>query len=1288
MEGEIRERFVNFLKCFQDSQGRFKYRDALAQMASLGKTSLIIDFEDLMVFDSDLAKELKENPLKTLHYANLAIVDVLRIDNMEYLAKVKEFKARFRKLDEITPLRALKSSLIGSLIMIEGIITRTSAVKQLLEVAVFQCLGCEKEISIEQSSATIITPSQCDECGRKGRFKLLHEKSKFIDWQRIRVQERPEELPPGQLPRSIDCVLRGDLVDTIRPGDRVYVVGILRPKQDSSKTATFSIEIDVNNIEISEKGIEDIKITPEDEKAIIELSKDPLVYQKIFSSIAPSIYGYEEIKEAIAYQLAGGVPKIMPDGIKIRGDINILLVGDPGTGKSQLLQYVAKIAPRGIYTSGKGATAAGLTATVVRDKETNEFFLEAGALVLADNGIACLHPNTRIMVNNEYVRIEDLFNEKEAILASSKGEKIELNYSLNEVLSIDTLNLKTKRAISTIISRKFWNGKLIKLAFESGHEIILTEDHLLLDGSTLEWKHAKEFKPGDIIVSLRRLPDHNDDVYIIDILPEDYTVIINGKDRDELLDDISRLYEDLKILLNKICINHKELHLKAGFLRQLLKLVNKYDKWKEKTTIKCSHEEISVAKITPELGYLIGFILGNYNNLSNEKEIVSIKDFNGIIDRTLMKIENKNSKITISSSLLRHIVNYFLEDELRRVFRLSNNVLKAFLAGLIDSSGQINTNIEIMLSDFEKAKTISLVLRRFNILSKIICKGNLIKLRIIDKDKLIETIKAYSSSIILNEGIIKKETSAITCRGASIEHSTLNNEIHNNRKDLSNNLMLDYYMDRIIKVEYIDYKGFVYDLYVPGVHNFLAEGIIVHNCIDEIDKMRAEDRVAIHEAMEQQSYHPSFEIILANNTKYKIGTLVDSLFEKYPKRIMNGINCQILPIEDLGLEILTTDFSKIYKTKVNRVSRHKAPDYFIRICYSNDVDIIVTPEHPIFVFQNDKITTIEASKVRKGAIVPTINALKSNYSKTYIKDIEMVLNEGRYKTDYVYDVTVEPTHNFISHELLLHNTISIAKAGIVVQLNARTSILAAANPTFGRYVPQRSIAENLSELPVTILSRFDLIFPLMDRPQEAKDRAMTEHILALHQGTAIGRMPLISPEFLKKYFYYIRKNAKPRLSEKAAKKIEEFFLEMRGKSEGADSPVPITMRQLEALIRLSEARAKLALKEEVTDEDVEAAIKLMKSFLLQVGMDRTTGKLDIDTIMVGRPKSISDKLAALFDLLITMEKENGMNPVKRDAFIARAESEGFSRSFIENALIKWTNEGIIYEAKPGYIKKA
>src|SRR4030042_4320250 len=186
----------------------------------------------------------------------------------------------------------------------------------------------------------------------------------------MRLQERPEDLPPGQLPRSMDARVLEDLSDTARPGDRITVTGIVRAEQEfvgrRGKLRTFNLYMDANHLQISGKEVHVLEISPEEEEKILELSKDPWIHRKLIMSIAPSIYGYDDMKEAILYLLFGGMPKRLPDGITIRGDINILLVGDPGTAKSQLLQYVSRVAPRGLYTSGRGSTAAGLTAAVVR----------------------------------------------------------------------------------------------------------------------------------------------------------------------------------------------------------------------------------------------------------------------------------------------------------------------------------------------------------------------------------------------------------------------------------------------------------------------------------------------------------------------------------------------------------------------------------------------------------------------------------------------------------------------------------------------------------------------------------------------------------------------------------------------------------------------------------------------------------------------------------------------------------------------------------------------------------
>jgi len=219
----------------------------------------------------------------------------------------------------------------------------------------------------------------------------VEEESEYINMQEIWVQENPEQLPPGQLPRSLHLKITGEIVDTARPGDNVSVVGIVKslPKKvKGGQLTVFDLFVEANSIKILGKEPEAIPDISEINR-IVELGKDPWIHRKILQSIAPSIYGYENVKEAIMYLLFGGVPKELED-IKIRGEINALLIGDPGTGKSQLLRYVARLAPRGLYTSGRGTTGVGLTAAVLKEKESGEYSLEAGALVLADKGVASI----------------------------------------------------------------------------------------------------------------------------------------------------------------------------------------------------------------------------------------------------------------------------------------------------------------------------------------------------------------------------------------------------------------------------------------------------------------------------------------------------------------------------------------------------------------------------------------------------------------------------------------------------------------------------------------------------------------------------------------------------------------------------------------------------------------------------------------------------------------------------------------------------------------------------------
>ncbi|HPE62673.1 MAG TPA: minichromosome maintenance protein MCM, partial [Methanothrix sp.] len=239
-------------------------------------------------------------------------------------------------------------------------------------------------------------PYDCpnEACDRRGPFKLLLDRSRFVDAQNVRVQESPEELRGGEQPQTLDVQLEDDLTGIIYPGDRVVINGALRSYQRTTQTGKstyFDLFLEGNSIEMMEQEFEEIDIKAEDERLIRELAGDPMIYDKVKRSIAPSIYGYDEVKEALGLQLFSGVSKGLPDGTRIRGDIHILLVGDPGIAKSQLLRYISKLSPRGIYTSGKSSTSAGLTATAVKDElGDGRWTIEAGALVLADKGIACI----------------------------------------------------------------------------------------------------------------------------------------------------------------------------------------------------------------------------------------------------------------------------------------------------------------------------------------------------------------------------------------------------------------------------------------------------------------------------------------------------------------------------------------------------------------------------------------------------------------------------------------------------------------------------------------------------------------------------------------------------------------------------------------------------------------------------------------------------------------------------------------------------------------------------------
>lgn len=306
-------------------------------------------------------------------------------------------------------IRDLDSYKISHLVRVPGIVIGASVLSSKSTLVHVQCKNCShtQTIPVAGGFAGVTLPRNCgrsrdgvsDNCPMDPYF-IVHEKCQFVDQQILKLQEAPDQVPVGELPRHVLISADRYLTNRVVPGSRCTITGISTIFQSkASKAATTTSAVAIRTPYLRAVGIDsdvdqtakgNSSLTEEEEAELLEMSRMPDLYNVLADCIAPSIYGNRDIKKAIACLLFGGSKKILPDGMKLRGDINVLLLGDPGTAKSQLLKFVEKVAPIAIYTSGKGSSAAGLTASVQRDHSTREFYLEGGAMVLADGGVVCI----------------------------------------------------------------------------------------------------------------------------------------------------------------------------------------------------------------------------------------------------------------------------------------------------------------------------------------------------------------------------------------------------------------------------------------------------------------------------------------------------------------------------------------------------------------------------------------------------------------------------------------------------------------------------------------------------------------------------------------------------------------------------------------------------------------------------------------------------------------------------------------------------------------------------------
>lgn len=417
--------FKSFLTEYTDENGTSVYGTRVRTLGEVNAESLEVSYDHLSASKAILAYFLANAPAEVLKIFDQVAMDVTLLHYPDYERIHSEIHVRISDLPVHYTLRQLRQTHLNCLVRVTGVVTRRSGVFPQLKYVRFDCTKCGVTLGpFQQESNVEVKISYCSNCQSRGPFTVNSEKTIYRNYQKLTLQESPGTVPAGRLPRHREVILLWDLIDSAKPGEEIEVTGIYRNSYSAQLNnrngfPVFATILEANHVIQSHDQLAGFRLTEEDERDIRALSRDPHIVDKIIGSIAPSIYGHTDIKTAVALSLFGGVSKEAQGKHKIRGDINILLLGDPGTAKSQVLKYIEKTAHRAVFATGQGASAVGLTASVRRDPLTQEWTLEGGALVLADQG-TCLIDEFDKMNDQDRTSIHEAM-EQQTISISKAG---------------------------------------------------------------------------------------------------------------------------------------------------------------------------------------------------------------------------------------------------------------------------------------------------------------------------------------------------------------------------------------------------------------------------------------------------------------------------------------------------------------------------------------------------------------------------------------------------------------------------------------------------------------------------------------------------------------------------------------------------------------------------------------------------------------------------------------------------------------------------------------------------
>jgi len=469
----VQNDFENFLTTFQsagdEDEEQTKYMRMMIEAKSSDTSHIDLDCMDLYAHKPQMYQQLVRYPQEVVPIFDEVLQSVYERDVEPDTSQ--QMQVRTFNLKESTNMRELNPSDIDQLISIKGMIIRSSPIIPDMKEAFFECLVCKHNVEVPIDKGFIAEPQTCTSCGAQKAFQLIHNRCKFADKQMVKIQETPESIPDGQTPQTVLSYSYDDLVDRVQPGDRVTITGIYRATplrviaRQRTVKSVYKTHIDVIHYSKSGAGrmtkkgeegeeAEDPEVKAAFEAKIKALSQEPDIYDRLVRALAPNIYEFDDVKRGVLLQLFGGADKNFKQSGRgrFRGEINVLLCGDPGTSKSQMLQYAVKLAARGIYTSGKGSSAVGLTAYVTKDPETKQHVLESGALVLCDGGVCCIDEFDKMSDNTRSVLHEAM--EQQTVSIAKAGIICSLNARTSILAAANPVESRWNRSMSVIENLK------------------------------------------------------------------------------------------------------------------------------------------------------------------------------------------------------------------------------------------------------------------------------------------------------------------------------------------------------------------------------------------------------------------------------------------------------------------------------------------------------------------------------------------------------------------------------------------------------------------------------------------------------------------------------------------------------------------------------------------------------------------------------------------------------------------------------------------------------------------